>query len=50
MAENQPLIAYFLDSTFRRPKIETEHNVVPGRPPAKLAALLFFENLGKLGC
>ena len=37
-------ITLFLDATFGFPKIETEHNVVPGRPPTKPAAFLFFEN------
>jgi len=36
----------FLDLTSHRPKLETEHNVVPGRPPTKLAAFSFFDNLG----
>jgi len=27
--------------------MEAEHSVVPGRPPAKLAAFSFFENLAR---
>ena len=45
--ENPLPIANFLDLTFRRPNMEAEHSVVPGRPPAKLAAFSFFENLAR---
>jgi len=42
--ENQLPITNFLDLIFHLPKLETEHNVVPGRPPTKLVAFLFFDN------
>ena len=34
---------FSLDLTFHRANIDTEHSVVPGRPPTKLAAFSFFD-------